>query len=87
MFEDATLHLTQITFNFKELFRQHMVYFVVKLELSDKKYQTSGTVMDINFKVKLLFPMKEFLSFGTVGKAAGCNIQGCPLSLIPILRS
>ena len=42
-----------------------MVGFINKLELSDQKHQTNGTVRDENYKVKFLFPMKEFLSFGT----------------------
>ena len=40
-----------------------MVYFVNELELSDE-YQTNGTVKNENYKVKFLFPMKYFASFG-----------------------
>ena len=42
-----------------------MIYFVNKIYFSDKKYQTNGTVRDNSYKVKLIFPIKEFLSFGT----------------------
>ena len=42
-----------------------MVNFVNKLELSDQKYQTNGNVRDENYNRKLLFPMKDFVAFGT----------------------
>ena len=42
-----------------------MVDSVNKLELSDQKYQTNGNVRDENYNRKLLFPMKDFASFGT----------------------
>ena len=42
-----------------------MVDFANKLELSDQKYQTDGTVRDESYKVKWLFPMKHFVSFVT----------------------
>ena len=48
----------------KNFFHQSMVDFVNKLELSDQEYQTNGTVRDENYKGKLLFPMKDFLTFG-----------------------
>ena len=40
-----------------------MVDSVNKLDLSYQKYQTNGAVIDDNYKGKLLFPMKYFLSF------------------------
>ena len=39
--------------------------FVNKLELSDQKYQNNGNLRDENFKGKFLYPMKDFVSFGT----------------------
>ena len=42
-----------------------MVDFVNKVEFKDQKYQTNGTVRDGSYKGKLLFPMKDFVSFGT----------------------
>ena len=42
-----------------------MFYFVNKLELSDKKYQTNGTIRYDNYKGKFLFPMKDFVAFET----------------------
>ena len=41
-----------------------MVDFVNKLELSDKKYQNKGNVRDENYSGNLLFPIKDFVSFG-----------------------
>ena len=46
-------------------FHQHMINFVNKLELSDQKYQNNVYVRDEHYKGKLLFPMKDFVSFGT----------------------
>ena len=37
-----------------------MVGFVNKLELNGQKYQTNGNVGDENYKLKFLFPMKDF---------------------------
>ena len=45
-------------------FHQSMVDFVNKLELSDQKYENNSNVGDEKHKGKLLFSMKEFLSFG-----------------------
>ena len=42
-----------------------MVDFVNRLEFSDKKYKTDGTVRDENYNKKLLFTMKYFVLFGT----------------------
>ena len=42
-----------------------MVYFVNKLELSDQKYHTNANVRYEYYKEKFLFPMKDFVSFGT----------------------
>ena len=51
-----------------------MIDVVNKPELSDEKYQTYGNVRDEhyngnlryeNFKERFLFPMKDFVSFGT----------------------
>ena len=41
-----------------------MVDFVNKIEFSDNKYQTNGTVRDEKYKGKFLFTMKYFVSFG-----------------------
>ena len=40
-----------------------MVYFLNKLELSYQKYRTNGNVRDNNYKGKLLFAIKDFVSF------------------------
>ena len=42
-----------------------MVDFFNKLELIDQKYQTNGTIIGESYKGKLLFTMKDFVSFGT----------------------
>ena len=42
-----------------------MVDFVNKIEVSDQKYQTNGNVRHKNYKGKLLYTMKEFVSFST----------------------
>ena len=42
-----------------------MVDFVNKLDLSDNKYQNNGNLIDEDYKGKLLFSIKEFVSFGT----------------------
>ena len=42
-----------------------MVYVVNKLDFSDKKYQSNGTVGYENYKGKFFFLMKDFVSFGT----------------------
>ena len=42
-----------------------MVDFVNKLYFNDQKYQTNVTIRDEIYKGNLLFPMREFLSFGT----------------------
>ena len=42
-----------------------MVDFVNKIELSDQIYYTNGNVIDEKYKGKLLFPIKDFVSFGT----------------------
>ena len=42
----------------KFLFHQRMVGFVNKIELSDEKCQTNLNIRDVNYKLKLLFPMK-----------------------------
>ena len=44
---------------------QSMVYFVNKIELTHQKYQTNGNRRDENYKGNFLFPMNNFLSFGT----------------------
>ena len=49
----------------KYFFHQRMVDFVNKLELSDRKYQTIINLRDTNYKDKFLFPIKDFLLFGT----------------------
>ena len=41
-----------------------MIYFVKKLELNDRKYQTNGTIIDGNYKVNFLSTTKDFVSFG-----------------------
>ena len=51
--------------NKKYFFHQHMVDFLIKIELSDQKYQNNGSVRDENYKGNLLFSMKYFVSFGT----------------------
>ena len=38
--------------------------FLNKLELSNQKHQSNGTVRDDKYKVNFLFPMKEFMSYG-----------------------
>ena len=38
--------------------------FFYKLESSDEKYQTNGTVRYESYKGNLLFPMKDFWTFG-----------------------
>ena len=40
-----------------DFFHQHMVDFVNKIEFSDNKYQTNGTVRDEKYKGKLLLTM------------------------------
>ena len=42
-----------------------MIYFLNKLESSDQKYKNNGTVKYDNYKGKLSFNMKDFVSFGT----------------------
>ena len=42
-----------------------MVGFLKTLELSDHKYQTDVNLRDENYNGNFLFPMKNFLSFGT----------------------
>ena len=42
-----------------------MVGFVNKLEFNGWKYQTNGTILDESYKKKLLFPIKDLVSFGT----------------------
>ena len=42
-----------------------MVDFVNKLEFGDQNVQTNGNVIYENHKGEFLFPMKEFVSFGT----------------------
>ena len=42
-----------------------MVYFVNKLELSDKKYLDNGNVIDENYNYNFLIPIKDFVLFGT----------------------
>ena len=42
-----------------------MVHVFSKIEFNDNKYKTDGTVRDENYKGRLLFPMKESVSFGT----------------------
>ena len=42
-----------------------MVNFLNKLELIDQKYQTNGNVRDGNYNGNFLFPMRDFVSFGT----------------------
>ena len=49
----------------KYLFRQCMVAFVNKLELSDQKYETNGYIRYENYMENLLFSMKYFVPFGT----------------------
>ena len=49
----------------KNLFHQHMMNFVNKLELSDQKYELNGNLRDENYKERFLFPIKDFVSFGT----------------------
>ena len=46
------------------LFHQHMIEFVNKLDFNYRKYQTNGTSREESYKDKFLFPMKEFVSFG-----------------------
>ena len=49
----------------KKSFSNHgMIEFVNGLELKYKTYQTNGTLIYENYKEKLLFTMKEFVSFG-----------------------
>ena len=40
-----------------------MVDFVNKLELNSQKYKTNGSVRAKSYKKKLLFQMKDFMSF------------------------
>ena len=42
-----------------------MVGFVYRLESNDQRFQTNGTVRANNYKKMLLFPMRDFVSFGT----------------------
>ena len=42
-------------------FHQIMADYFIKLEPNNQKYQLNGAVRKENFKVKLLFPMKEFV--------------------------
>ena len=42
-----------------------MAHFVNKLDFNDQKYQSNESVRDDNYKSKLLFIMKDFVSFGT----------------------
>ena len=46
-------------------FHQHMIDFLNRLEFSDQKYQTNETVRYKNYKDRFLFPIKDFVSFGT----------------------
>ena len=36
-----------------------------KLDTSDQKYQTNENERDENYKGKLSYPMKDFVSYGT----------------------
>ena len=45
-------------------FHQCMVIILNELELRDQKYQTNGIVTYNNYKGNILFPVKEFVSFG-----------------------
>ena len=49
----------------KNFFNQRIVDFFNKLELSDRKYKTNGTVRDESYKGISLFTIKHFVSFGT----------------------
>ena len=42
-----------------------MVGFVNKLDFSDQKYQTNGNLRDENYNGNFLFPINDFVSFGT----------------------
>ena len=42
-----------------------MFYFVNKLDLNYRKYQTNGNVRDENHNVKFPFPVKDIVSFAT----------------------
>ena len=42
-----------------------MVGFFNKIELSDNKYQTNRAARGERYKGKFLFPMKDFVWFGT----------------------
>ena len=42
-----------------------MMSSVNKIESSDQKYQANGNVRYENYKGNFLFPMKNFVSFGT----------------------
>ena len=42
-----------------------MVYFVNKIELGYQKYQTNGIVIDEDYKIGLLFPMRDSFLFVT----------------------
>ena len=41
------------------------MYFVNKLYLNYQNYHTNENIRDENYKGKFLFPMKDFVSFGT----------------------
>ena len=47
------------------LFHQCVVDFLNKPELNDQNYQNNVNVKDDNYNGKFLFPLKNFLSFGT----------------------
>ena len=42
-----------------------MVCFVNKIDSSEQRYQNNETVIYKNYKLKFLFPIKDFLLFGT----------------------
>ena len=44
----------------KNLFNQRMMNFLDKVELRDKRYQTTGNVRGVNYKYKFLFTLKDF---------------------------
>ena len=42
-----------------------MVDFTNKIDLCDQKYQNNGNVRDENYNLTFIFPIKDFVSFGT----------------------
>ena len=48
----------------RNFFHQHMIDFVSILEPNNQKYRSYGTLIDENYKGKLLFPMEDFVLFG-----------------------